>query len=220
MQDNELQIRRITSQLFDENAYLTHLSGASTCFVVDPGADVELIIAAIEDASLDLVAILNTHGHADHIAGNAALKKAFPQATLLIGTGDAQKLLDPEQNLSAPFGFPITSPPADQLVSHGEKLNIAGIELEVRDTPGHSAGHVVFIHHGAEATIIFGGDVLFEGGIGRTDFPDGDTEDLLKSIHEQLFTLPDHALVLPGHGDVTTIGQEKKTNPFTRRRGV
>ncbi|MGV3607582.1 MAG: MBL fold metallo-hydrolase [Planctomycetaceae bacterium] len=219
MKDRTLQVSTVTSQLFAENAYIAHLEGETECVVFDPGADAHRILQVIDKLGLTVAAILNTHGHADHIAGNASIKHRFPKAPLIIGDGDAEKLEDAELNLSAPFGMPIQSPPADQTVKHGDQIQFAGIPLEIRETPGHSVGHVVFIYHHETTSIVFGGDVLFEGSVGRTDFPDGSSQQLLKSIREQLFTLPDNTIVLPGHGDPTTIGQEKLTNPFVGRSG-
>jgi glyoxylase-like metal-dependent hydrolase (beta-lactamase superfamily II) len=115
--------------------------------------------------------------------------------------------------LSAPFGLPVTSPPADRTVAEGDTVEVAGLQLEVRDIPGHSPGHVVFVYRSAPI-LVFGGDVLFRSGIGRTDFPGGSLEQLLTGIREKLFTLPDDTVVYPGHGPVTKVGYEKRTNPF------
>ena len=108
----------------------------------------------------------------------------------------------------------MVSPPADRTVREGDVLELAGMKLEVWETPGHSAGHVVFVAREAQPVRVFGGDVLFAGSIGRTDFPDGSWDQLRKSIHEKLFTLPDETVVYSGHGPATTIGEEKRTNPF------
>jgi glyoxylase-like metal-dependent hydrolase (beta-lactamase superfamily II) len=132
----------------------------------------------------------------------------------VIGVGDAAKLTDPELNLSAGFGVALVSPPADRTVDEGQRIEGAGFELEVLATPGHSAGHVVFLCKQREPWRVIGGDVLFRGGVGRTDFFDGDAEELRRSIQEKLFALPDDTIVLPGHGSATTIGHEKRTNPF------
>src|SRR5581483_11326787 len=118
------------------------------------------------------------------------------------GEREAVMLTDPWVNLSAVFGTPITSPPADRTLCEGEVLELAGIPLEVRFTPGHSPGHVVFVHRG-EPRLVFGGDVLFRGSIGRYDFPGGSYDLLASSIREQLYTLPDDTVVYPGHGPVT-----------------
>ena len=214
MAENSLVLHTVVSAPFAENAYIAHLDGATECVVVDPGMDHVAILRTIEDSNLSPQAILNTHGHADHIAGNEALKQAFPSCPLIIGQDDAFKLTDPSANLSAGYGMPMVSPPADQLVREGEPCNWAGIDLEVLETPGHSPGHVVFVYKGQKPWVVFNGDVLFEGSIGRTDFPDGSFEDLRRSIHEKLFIMPDDTLVLTGHGGTTTIGQEKQFNPF------
>lgn len=215
-----LSVHTVVSDLFAENAYVAHLPDSSDCLVVDPGLNPERILHLLERQSLTVAAILNTHGHADHIAGNGALKDRFPGAPLVIGRGDAPKLADGELNLSAPFGFAVTSPSADRLVSEGDQIEHAGIGLSVYDTPGHSVGHVVFLHRGGSPFVVFGGDVLFAGSIGRTDFPDGSFAQLRQSIHDKLFTLPSDTIVLPGHGEPTTIGQERQFNPFVGRRGV
>jgi glyoxylase-like metal-dependent hydrolase (beta-lactamase superfamily II) len=108
----------------------------------------------------------------------------------------------------------MVSPPHDRTVDDGDQLEAAGIKLEVLAAPGHSVGHVVFLCRDTDPWTVFGGDVLFRGSIGRTDFLDGDFESLREAIHSKLFTLPDDTLVLPGHGPSTTVGREKRTNPF------
>jgi glyoxylase-like metal-dependent hydrolase (beta-lactamase superfamily II) len=110
----------------------------------------------------------------------------------------------------------ILSPPADQLVRHGEVFEAAGIQLDVLELPGHSAGHVVFLYKGRHPWLAFVGDVIFERGIGRTDFPDGNTQQLLTSIRDRIYTLPDETNLLPGHGAATTVAAEKQANPFVR----
>ncbi|HEX6960383.1 MAG TPA: MBL fold metallo-hydrolase, partial [Lacipirellula sp.] len=161
-------IRVVTSTLFEENAYLVALPGASECIVVDPGLDPELIIDAVEAEGWTPAAIFNTHGHADHIAGNAVMKERWPATPLLIGAGDASKLTDPVANLSAGFGLPLVSPAADRTVQEGDALDFAGIRWAVLDAPGHSSGHVVFVAKQFTPVIVLGGDVLFAGSIGRT----------------------------------------------------
>lgn len=208
------EIGVIESRLFAENCYIVHLSNRSDCLVIDPGLDPSEILEYLRERNLTPAAILNTHGHADHIAGNGTLKQAFPDVPLLIGQGDAYKLSDPMANLSGTYGMPFTSPPADRLLREGERVNLAGFELEVLETPGHSAGHIVFVWKEPSPAVVFGGDVLFAGSIGRSDFPDGDHDVLINSIRTKLFPLPDDTLVLPGHGPTTTIGEEKRSNPF------
>jgi hydroxyacylglutathione hydrolase len=210
----DLQIGAVVSMPFDENSYIAHLAGQNDCIIFDPGFEPDAIIDYLEQHSLLPAAIVCTHGHSDHIAGNRALKQRWPACPLVIGAGDAEKLTNPDLNLSAPFGFPMTSPAADRTLREGEVFSAAGLELEVLETPGHSIGHIILVCKQAQPWRVFGGDVLFGGSIGRTDFPDGSFEQLRNAIHKKLFTLPDDTIVYPGHGLETTIGREKRTNPF------
>ncbi len=209
-----VHVHAIESEPFAENSYVVWADGSAEAFVIDPGFEPELILDFLRRKGLALAAIVNTHGHVDHIAGNRAMKAAFPDAPILIGHGDAEMLTDPMLNLSGPFGLELTSPPADRLVADGETLTVAGVPLEVREIPGHSPGHVVYLIRDAEPMIVLGGDVLFAGSVGRTDFPGGSFEQLASGIREKLWPLPDEAKVFPGHGPPTTIGEEKRTNPF------
>lgn len=214
MAHSQATIVPIVSTLFEENAYLAYLEGRSDALVVDPGLEPEEIVAGLRKRDLAPAAILCTHGHSDHIAGNEALKELWPDCPLVIGAGDAAKLTDPAGNLSAGFGFNLISPAADRTVKEGDVLEYAGFRLEVRETPGHSSGHVVFVASELSPIQVFGGDVLFSGSIGRTDFPDGSFSQLKQAIHEKLFPLPDDTIILPGHGPSTTVGEEKRNNPF------
>jgi hydroxyacylglutathione hydrolase len=208
-----LQIQTIVSMPFAENTYVVWHDGHTECVVVDPGLEPGDILDFLNDRGLTPAAILNTHGHADHIAGNHTLKKAFPAAPLVIGAGDALMLTDPAANLSLSYGFEIVSPLADRTVQEGDVLNFAGVALEVFDVPGHSPGHVVFVAR-EQPVLVLGGDVLFRGSIGRTDLPGGSFEQLASGIRTKLYTLPDDTVVYPGHGPTTTTGHEKRTNPF------
>lgn len=214
MPDLPLDIETVISAPFAENTYIARLPDSDACFIVDPGLEPGKIVEHLLNESLRPTHILNTHGHSDHIGGNAAIKDKWPDSPLIIGHGDAPKLTDAVLNLSAGFGVAVISPPADRLVAEGETIDAAGVQLEVLETPGHCCGHVVFVYKGGTPWIVFGGDVLFQGGIGRTDFPDGSFEELVDSIHKKLFTLPDDTVVLPGHGPATTIKAEKRYNPF------
>lgn len=214
-----LDIHTIVSMPFAENTYVLWQPGSRTALVIDPGLEPDLILDFLRDQQLTVAAILNTHGHADHIGGNAAMKDAFPEAPLLIGVNDAPLLTDADANLSAPFGMPITSPPADRLLKEGDVVEHAGIVLEVLDVPGHSPGHIVFLQR-AQPVRVFGGDVLFRDGVGRFDFPGSDGRLLFAGIRNKLFPLPADSVVYPGHGPVTTIGHEKRNNPFVGERSA
>ena len=214
MKHPETQIATILSIPFEENAYVARLEGRRDCLIFDPGLEPEKIIQYLESEELEPAAILNTHGHADHIGGNATLKQRWPDCPLVIGSAEADKLTDARLNLSATFGAAVTSPPAEVTVEDGETYSAAGLALAVRLTPGHSRGHVVYLWEDAREPVVFVGDVIFAGSIGRTDFPDGDFQQLQTAIQTKLFTLPDETILLPGHGPPTTVGQEKRTNPF------
>ncbi len=204
----------VVSAPFEENTYIAHLEGRQDCLVIDPGLEPDEIVRYLEEHRLTPAAILITHGHSDHIAGNAYLKERYPDCPIVVSELDAPKLIDPALNLSAAFGVALYSPPGDVIVREGDTYSAAGFDLEVQAIPGHSIGHVVFIWRGAQPIVVFGGDVLFSGSIGRTDFPDGSFEQLEEGIHQKLFNLPDDTQVLPGHGPATTVGAEKRGNPF------
>lgn len=214
MAERTLHVGKILSKPFDEYTYIAHFDGSKECIVFDPGLDPEAIIDYLDELGLTPAAIVCTHGHGDHIAGNHALKERWPACPIVIGVGDAPKLTNPEMNFSAAFGFPIISPPADRTLREGERYDAAGLELDVLEAPGHSIGHIVLVCRQTNPWQVFGGDVLFRNSVGRTDIQDGDFDALRAAIHDKLFTLPEDTIVLPGHGSPTTIGREKRNNPF------
>ncbi|MCY2968381.1 MAG: MBL fold metallo-hydrolase [Planctomycetota bacterium] len=201
------RVEILVTQPFQQNTLLVAPADSDRCIVLDPGFGPQKIIAAIEKRGWTPEAILLTHGHIDHIAGVEGLRERWPEIPILIGTGDAPMLTDAKLNLSAPYGMALVSPPADRLLSDH-------MEFEVRLSPGHSPGHIVYVYHAAEPKFVLGGDVLFQGSIGRTDFPAGSQQVLVDGIRKKLFTLPDATVVFPGHGDPTTVGEERETNPY------
>jgi hydroxyacylglutathione hydrolase len=207
-------IEAVESAPFAQNAYVFWRPGRPDALVIDPGFDPQSIFDLLGREGLKPAAILDTHGHVDHIAGNEAMKAAFPDVPLVIGRNEAHLLRDPAANMSTAMGMDILSPDADRLVDDGEAFEAAGFTLTVREIPGHSPGSVVFICDEFDPPIVFGGDVLFAGSVGRTDFPGGDFNLLRSGIHSKLFTLPEATRVYPGHGPATTIGRERRSNPF------
>lgn len=216
-----LTVQTVVSMPFAQNSYIVHRPASARALVVDPGMEPDAILAYLDTKQLKACAILLTHGHADHIAGIADVLSHSPEATIYIGRHEAHMLSDPVANLSRAFDFDLVTPTADTngLLDDGQKLTLDGIELEVRAIPGHSRGHVVYVIHDHTPPILFAGDVLFRGSIGRTDFPGGSFEQLRDGIHAKLWTLPDQTLVYPGHGHPTTISEEKRTNPFVGGHG-
>lgn len=207
-------LRCVESMPYAENTYVLWRPGSPDALVVDPGFEPNLIFDLLAKEKLKPVVILNTHGHVDHIAGNAAMKKRYPDIPLVIGHGDAEMLTNPVLNLSAFSESPVISPPADRTVREGETIEYAGFSMDVLEIPGHSPGHVVFVLRDETPVIVLGGDVVFQGSIGRTDFPGGSLPQLLSGIRAKLWPLPDDTIVYPGHGEETTVGEEKRSNPY------
>jgi hydroxyacylglutathione hydrolase len=213
----DVDITPIVSFPFEENSFIVRIAARNDCLVLDPGLEPGKIIDHLDQNDLRPAALLITHGHCDHIAGAAALKKRWPECPLVIGKNEAAKLSDPMLNLSAMFGQPLTLPPADVCLSDGELYESAGFKVLVHEIPGHSTGHVVFEIADCSPRLVFVGDVIFAGSVGRTDFPDGSFEQLAKGIRAKLFNLPEDTILFPGHGASTTVGEEQRTNPFVGR---
>jgi glyoxylase-like metal-dependent hydrolase (beta-lactamase superfamily II) len=199
------------------NCVLLGDPAAGVLAVIDPGEEAPRIVERIERSGLEPILILHTHGHLDHAGATAELAK-------LLGSGVPVGLhrdeLDLYRSLAMQgrmFGLEAATPPAPTLwLAHGDRLSLGNLALEVRHTPGHSPGGVCFVAHGAPEPTVIVGDVLFAGSIGRTDLFGGSFPILERSIREQLYTLPDETRVVCGHGPDTTIGREKRSNPFVR----
>lgn len=209
----DYSIESVVSAPFDEVCYVVWIPGRTDALVVDPGFDTRSVVSVLERHAVRPAAILNTHGHIDHIAGNRALKQAYPDAPLIIGRREADLLTNVDANLSAPFGLPLTSPPADRLVADSEVFTLAGLTFLTREIPGHSPGSVIYFCDQFDPPFVLGGDVIFAGSVGRTDLG-GDSDLLFSGIRTKLFALPDSTVIYPGHGPATTIGEEKRSNPF------
>ena len=198
------------------NCTLLGDEAAGALVVVDPGEEAERILERVRASGLEPAAILHTHGHLDHAGGTARLAELLPGVPVGLHPED----LPLYRNLGrqgAMFGLQVEEPPDPDLwLEHGQRLPVGGLGLEVRHTPGHSPGSVSFVVHGAPEPLVIVGDVLFAGSIGRTDLWGGDFDLLARSIREQLYTLPDETTVITGHGPATTIGHERRTNPFVR----
>ena len=199
------------------NCVLLGDPSAGVLAVIDPGEEAPRILERIEASGLEPALILHTHGHLDHAGGTAELARRLgPEVAI----GLHRDELDLYRNLAMQgrmFGLDAVTPPMPTLwLAHGDRLAVGGLSLEVRHTPGHSPGGVCFVvHDGQEPTVIVG-DVLFSGSIGRTDLFGGSFAILERSIREQLYTLPDETRVVCGHGPDTTIGRERRSNPFVR----
>ena len=193
----------------ETNCYLVYCEETRACAVIDPGADPEKIISAVADLELKPVIVLNTHGHVDHVGGNSDIVRKYgvPLAMHAADTGMLQ--VSDYIELSLLLGAR-NSPPPDRLLAEGDEIAVGRITLRVMHIPGHTAGSVGFVAAG----VLFSGDTLFCGGVGRTDLPGGSWKDLEQSIRERILTLPEETIVLPGHGPWTTVGQERDSNPF------
>lgn len=182
------------------------------CWIFDAGFDPSSMIRYIEASQLQPREVLLTHAHLDHIAGLADLRRKWPDLSIRIHAAEKDFLTDPMLNLSIVLPEPIVAPRATGFVEHGDVLDLAGVRCEVRHTPGHSPGGVTYYFPQHDVAIV--GDTLFRDSIGRFDFPTSDQRTLFKSIEEQLLTLPDDTRILPGHMEESTIGREKRWNPY------
>ncbi|MBU0654347.1 MAG: MBL fold metallo-hydrolase [Gammaproteobacteria bacterium] len=209
-----MQYQTIPVTAFMQNCSIIWCEQTKACAFVDPGGDADKLIAFVEKHSLQPVGVFLTHAHLDHVGGTQALAKHYHIP--ISGPHEAdQYWLDALPVQARQFGLPHCDAfVPDRWLQHGDTLDFGQQQLEVLHTPGHTPGHVVFFHRNSK--LLFAGDVLFQGSIGRTDFPGGNHQQLMDSIKKQLWTLGDDVTVVPGHGPNTQIGEERRYNPYVR----
>lgn len=197
---------------YQQNCTLLWCDETREAAVVDPGGDIERILAAVAEHNVKLVKILLTHGHLDHVGGTAELVKQL--SLPVIGPHEDDMFwinMLPQQ--AQMMGFtPVAGFTPNQFLNDGDRVGFGNIELQVRHCPGHTPGHIIFFHEPSQLALV--GDVLFRGSIGRTDFPRGNRDDLINAIRTRVFPLGDEVKFIPGHGAMSTFGYERATNPF------
>jgi hydroxyacylglutathione hydrolase len=196
---------------FAANCYIVGSSSTKQGMIIDPGAEAETILRTVQQTGLSISLIVITHAHMDHVGALHAVQEKT-HAQFAIHEAEKGLLLTAPMRMLTSLGIsPVKSPPRpDRLLKDGDRIDLGDLHFEVLYTPGHSAGGICLSGHG----VVFSGDTLFNLGVGRTDFPGMSHERLMKSIHEKLMVLPDETIVYPGHGPPTTIGDERRGNPF------
>ena len=205
-----LKIGRMMLGVCQTNCYFVYREGSSKVIFIDPADYGDQIFKAMKDNGFEVAAILLTHGHFDHIWGCSRLRQ-LTSAPVYAYEGEEKVLLSADLNVSAGAGRACTVK-ANTLLKDGEEVTIEGMTFKLIATPGHTQGSCCYYFE--EANMLISGDTLFEESVGRTDLPTGSMSTLVRSVKDKLFELPDDVVVYPGHGDSTTIGHEKKYNPF------
>ncbi len=206
-----MKIETIVVGAFQVNCYLYWDESAGDGIILDPGDEETRIFGAVRQAGFLPKAVLLTHGHVDHIAAVAAVKAEY-DIPLFVGRGEEDLLANPSANVSELIGHPVTAPTPDHLLEDEELVSVGSVSFRVLATPGHSPGGVCYLDE--RAGVLFSGDTLFWGSIGRTDFPGCSHQQLIDSIYKKILPLPDSVVCYPGHGPKTTVGGERVNNPF------
>jgi hydroxyacylglutathione hydrolase len=204
-------IHKLTLGLFGVNNFIIHSENSSKAILIDACEDSQSILEKISELKVELVYLINTHGHGDHIAGNAEIISKTG-AQLMIHPLDEPYLHDPKLNLSTWLGTVLKSPPPDRLLNEGDIVELDNIQLKVLHTPGHTPGNITLVSD----DVAFVGDVIFRESIGRTDFQGSSHHQLIETIRTKIYTLADNTTLYNGHGPETTVAHEKMHNPFIR----
>jgi glyoxylase-like metal-dependent hydrolase (beta-lactamase superfamily II) len=206
----DVTVRSFTGGVFAENTYLVACARTGAGILVDPGAAADQAIAAARTAGITIEQIVLTHAHLDHVEGIPLARRELPDAPVLLHPAD-QQLYDAAPFQAQMFGVPLEPlPPVNGELVAGEAVEFGDCAMAIRFAPGHAPGHVILVGDGVALV----GDVIFAGSIGRTDLPGGDFATLMRSIREQVLTLPDEITLHTGHGPDTTVGRERVSNPF------
>jgi glyoxylase-like metal-dependent hydrolase (beta-lactamase superfamily II) len=209
-----MPVVRLVVGPLESNTYLVSEGEAADCLVVDAGGEAERVADEIASRGLRPRVLFLTHGHVDHSAAARELKERFPEMGVAILRQERDLLFRPSHNLSLFLGGAIEPPEPDSLLDEGDEVEAGGLRMRVIHVPGHTPGGACLCGKVDGQGVLFAGDALFAGSIGRVDFPGGDERTLLSAIREKLLSLPDETVVWPGHGPGTTIGEERRSNPF------
>lgn len=211
-------VKGLTVGLLQENCYIFGCKRTQRAVIIDPGDNARAILRVVDQQALTVEKIINTHAHFDHVMAVNAIRTATG-APFYLHCADLPVLHEMPERVRLWLEMeaePVDDP--DGFLEHGQIITVGDEELEVRFTPGHAPGHVAFVHHAGRQ--VFAGDTLFQGSIGRFDLPGADGPTLLRSIRQQLLSLPDDYVVYPGHGGATTIGEERLHNPYVGERAL